>query len=98
MLKRRFLTIVELHQFRHDSDGTDAAGHRLADKVALLERFGVDVVTITESENAKFSHSSLETARVLQDASGFRVVPHLTQRSEAHTPELQSQVHLVCRL
>ena len=80
MLKRRFLTIVELHQFRHDSDGADAAGHRLADKVALLERFGVDVVTITESENAKFSHSSLETARVLQDASGLRVVPHLTLR------------------
>src|SRR5690348_17959352 len=38
------------------------------------------------------------SARALLEAEGFAVVGEAEDRSEEHTSELQSPVHLVCRL
>lgn len=86
-LSKRFAVLVELQPMRHSVDRRPAHEtlprlSRILEKVEYLQSLGsVDMVTVTESEHPQYSHTSLETARILRGATSLDVIPHLTIRN-----------------
>ncbi len=88
LLKKGFVTIIELHQLEHRKQGDEVAegAQRLniIDKAIHLQQYA-DIITITESTSPAYSHSTLKTVQMLKWHSAIEVIPHLTLR--LYTPE-----------
>src|SRR5438876_2388491 len=65
---------------------------------ALARQAGVALSTIYLLEAGKTDHATFKVMRAVSDALGAPPESIAEFRSEEHTSELQSPVHLVCRL
>src|SRR2546422_2733443 len=70
------------------------ADHDAEDREARAELVGAELV---ERDRPAFGHG-VESHRSFIPQGGDRIEPRRAHRSEEHTSELQSRLHLVCRL
>ena len=86
LLGEKFVIIVEIHPQKHTAGGCARREPRqsIIDKALHLRRYA-DIVTVTESTSPEYSHSTLETVRLLRERADIEVIPHLTLR--LYTPE-----------
>ncbi len=96
LLGEKFVIIVEIHPQKHPAGGCAERDPRLSviDKALHLRRYA-DIITVTESTSPEYSHSTLETVRLLREHAGIEVIPHLTLR--LHTPESIPGLLAECR-
>lgn len=92
----KFVIIVEIHPQKRPA-GECAAGEQqlgVIEKALHLRRYA-DIITVTESMSEDYSHSTLETVRLLREHTAIEVIPHLTLR--LHTPETIPRLIEECR-